>query len=125
MVLGAAVLGSAGLSAHQSCLPDPVQVAQCSVCCFSSCCCSEDDEEIPSEEEEEEEEAGGGETRKGPPKRKLDMEEYPEFMAKRFADFRTYRNSTLQKWHDKTKLSSGKMGKARTRPEPQGSFQKV
>ncbi|RXM96833.1 Protein AATF [Acipenser ruthenus] len=84
---------------------------------------SEDDEEIPSEEEEEEE-TGGGETRKGPPKRKLDMEEYPEFMAKRFADFRTYRNSTLQKWHDKTKLSSGKMGKARTRPEPQGSFQK-
>ncbi|KAK1157585.1 protein AATF-like [Acipenser oxyrinchus oxyrinchus] len=82
---------------------------------------SEDDEEIPSEEEEEE---GGRETRKGPPKRKLDMEEYPEFMAKRFADFRTYRNSTLQKWHDKTKLSSGKMGKARTRPEPQGSFQK-
>ncbi|XP_058853817.1 protein AATF [Acipenser ruthenus] len=72
---------------------------------------SEDDEEIPSEEEEEEEETGGGETRKGPPKRKLDMEEYPEFMAKRFADFRTYRNSTLQKWHDKTKLSSGKMGK--------------
>ncbi|XP_041097380.1 protein AATF, partial [Polyodon spathula] len=67
---------------------------------------SEDDEEIPSEEEE-----GGAETRKAPPKRKLDMEEYPEFMAKRFADFRTYRNSTLQKWHDKTKLSSGRMGK--------------
>uniref|UniRef100_A0A8C3SK70 Apoptosis antagonizing transcription factor n=1 Tax=Chelydra serpentina TaxID=8475 RepID=A0A8C3SK70_CHESE len=67
-------------------------------------------EEIPSGSDEE----MGGEDqvrRKGPPKRKLEMEDYPEFMAKRFADFRTYRNNTLQKWHDKTKLASGKMGK--------------
>ena len=39
------------------------------------------------------------------------MENYPSFMAKRFADFTVYRNRTLQKWHDKTKLASGKLGK--------------
>eukprot|EP00072_Mus_musculus_P064733 XP_011247455.1 PREDICTED: protein AATF isoform X2 [Mus musculus] len=49
--------------------------------------------------------------RKAPPKRKLEMEDYPSFMAKRFADFTIYRNHTLQKWHDKTKLASGKLGK--------------
>ncbi|XP_019401183.1 PREDICTED: protein AATF isoform X1 [Crocodylus porosus] len=70
----------------------------------------ESDDEIPSGSDEE----MGGEDRKrrrGPPKRKLEMEDYPEFMAKRFADFRTYRDNTLQKWHDKTKLASGKLGK--------------
>ncbi|XP_067394205.1 protein AATF isoform X2 [Emydura macquarii macquarii] len=70
----------------------------------------ESDAEVPSGSDEE----MGGEDRtgrKGPPKRKLEMEDYPEFMAKRFADFRTYRNNTLQKWHDKTKLASGKLGK--------------
>ncbi|KAF7244453.1 Protein AATF [Varanus komodoensis] len=36
------------------------------------------------------------------------MGEYPEFASKRFAEFRAYRNSTLQNWHDKTKLASGK-----------------
>lgn len=40
------------------------------------------------------------------------MDDYPSFMAKRFADFTVYRNRTLQKWHDKTKLASGKLGKA-------------
>ncbi|GAB1296597.1 Protein AATF [Apodemus speciosus] len=49
--------------------------------------------------------------RKAPPKRKLEMEDYPSFMAKRSADFTIYRNRTLQKWHDKTKLASGKLGK--------------
>ncbi|EDM05514.1 apoptosis antagonizing transcription factor, isoform CRA_c [Rattus norvegicus] len=39
------------------------------------------------------------------------MEDYPSFMAKRSADFTVYRNRTLQKWHDKTKLASGKLGK--------------
>ncbi|XP_015222870.2 protein AATF isoform X1 [Lepisosteus oculatus] len=67
----------------------------------------EEEEEVPSEEEE------GGEKRAwaGPPKRKLEMEEYPEVMAKRFAAFEPYRDSTLQKWHDKTRLTMGKMGK--------------
>jgi len=44
----------------------------------------------------------------GPLKRKLDAGQYPTFMAKRFADFRPYCNGTLQKWHDKTRLTTGK-----------------
>ncbi|XP_030041492.1 protein AATF [Microcaecilia unicolor] len=69
---------------------------------------ADSDEEIPSEEDDKE---LVEKKRKRPPKRKLEMEEYPEFMAKRFTDFRTFRNSTLQKWYDKTKLASGKFGK--------------
>uniref|UniRef100_UPI00398E65EC protein AATF n=1 Tax=Pristiophorus japonicus TaxID=55135 RepID=UPI00398E65EC len=65
-----------------------------------------DSDEIPSDDETEE-----VQERKRPQKRKLEMDEYPDFMAKRFADFKIYRNSTLQKWHDKTKLASGKLGK--------------
>lgn len=66
-------------------------------------------EEISSEDDELVEEKK--KQRKAPPKRKLEMENYPSFMAKRFADFTVYRNRTLQKWHDKTKLASGKLGK--------------
>lgn len=70
---------------------------------------AESEEEISSEDEEL-----VGEKKKqkrAPPKRKLEMDDYPGFMAKRFADFTVYRNRTLQKWHDKTKLASGKLGK--------------
>ncbi|XP_075874439.1 protein AATF [Nelusetta ayraudi] len=64
------------------------------------------------EEEEEEimssgDEGGGG----GAPKRKLEMAEYPDFMAKRFAAFQPYRDATLQKWHDKTRLTTGRRSK--------------
>ncbi|XP_036609225.1 protein AATF isoform X1 [Trichosurus vulpecula] len=69
----------------------------------------ESEEEIPSEEEEAM--VGEYQQRRGPPKRKLEMDDYPGFMAKRFADFTAYRNRTLQKWHDKTRLASGKLGK--------------
>ncbi|XP_072246340.1 protein AATF [Leuresthes tenuis] len=55
------------------------------------------DEEINSDEEEP-----------TAPKRKLEMAEYPDFMAKRFAAFQPYCSTTLQKWHDKTRLSLGK-----------------
>ncbi|XP_027629973.1 protein AATF [Tupaia chinensis] len=65
-------------------------------------------EEISSEDDELVEEK---KQRRAPPKRKLEMDDYPSFMAKRFADFTVYRNRTLQKWHDKTKLGSGKLGK--------------
>ncbi|XP_068765700.1 protein AATF isoform X1 [Struthio camelus] len=68
-----------------------------------------DDEILSSSDEEKEDEAQ--KRRRSLSKRKLKMEDYPEFLAKRFADFRTYRNKVLQKWHDKTKLASGKMGK--------------
>ncbi|XP_068934219.1 protein AATF [Petaurus breviceps papuanus] len=66
----------------------------------------------PKEESEEEEGmVGECQQRRGPPKRKLEMDDYPGFMAKRFANFTAYRNRTLQKWHDKTRLASGKLGK--------------
>ncbi|XP_025903775.1 protein AATF [Nothoprocta perdicaria] len=68
-----------------------------------------EDEILSSSDEEKADEAQ--KKRRNVPKRKLKMEDYPEFVAKRFADFRTYRNNVLQKWHEKTKLASGKMGK--------------
>ncbi|RMC10614.1 hypothetical protein DUI87_12325 [Hirundo rustica rustica] len=73
---------------------------------------TESEDEIPSSSDEEPLEKAQ-KKRRSLPKRKLKFEEYPEFIAKRYKDFRTYRNSTLQKWHDKTKLATGKMGKAR------------
>ncbi|CAK6980607.1 protein AATF [Scomber scombrus] len=65
-----------------------------------------EDEEINSDEDEEE-----PMKEEGPLKRKLEMAEYPDFMAKRFAAFQPYCNTTLQKWHDKTRLTMGKSTK--------------
>ncbi|XP_051536778.1 protein AATF-like [Myxocyprinus asiaticus] len=73
---------------------------------------SKDDEEIMSDEEEMEngdDEKNAGRNR--PLKRKLEMAEYPNFMAKRFADFLPYQDATLQKWYDKTRLTVGKSNK--------------
>ncbi|CAN2391051.1 apoptosis antagonizing transcription factor, partial [Pristimantis euphronides] len=67
------------------------------------------DEEIPSGDDMEKEDSEL-ERRSHPPKRKLEIKDYPEFMTKRFREFQTYRNNTLQTWHDKTKLT-GKIGK--------------
>ncbi|XP_053286042.1 protein AATF [Pleuronectes platessa] len=67
-----------------------------------------EDEEINSDENDDE----WGSAQMGlAPKRKLEMAEYPDFMAKRFAAFQPYRNATLQKWHDKTRLTMGKSSK--------------
>lgn len=63
----------------------------------------EDQEEIMSSGDED----GEGKA----PKRKLEMAEYPDFMAKRFATFQPYRDTTLQKWHDKTRLTTGHRSK--------------
>ncbi|XP_051491427.1 protein AATF [Apus apus] len=71
---------------------------------------TESDDEIPSSSDEEQVDKAQ-EKRRSLPKRKLKLEDYPEFIAKRYVDFRTYRNNVLQKWHEKTKLASGKMGK--------------
>ncbi|XP_072266506.1 protein AATF [Pyxicephalus adspersus] len=73
-------------------------------------CNTESDGEIPSDEEEMEKNDPETPKNMGAPKRKLNISDYPDFMSKRFADFRSYRNTTLQKWHDKTKLS-GKISK--------------
>ncbi|NWR73302.1 AATF protein, partial [Centropus unirufus] len=67
----------------------------------------ESGDEIPSSSDEEQVDKAQ-EKRRRLPKRKLKMEDYPEFIAKRYADFRTYRNNVLQTWHEKTKLASGK-----------------
>ncbi|XP_061033155.1 protein AATF isoform X2 [Eubalaena glacialis] len=72
---------------------------------------AESEEEISSEDEERVAEKQQQQQRRAPAKRKLETEDYPSFIAKRFADFTVYRNRTLQKWHDKTKLASGKLGK--------------
>ncbi|CAB1352794.1 unnamed protein product [Coregonus sp. 'balchen'] len=64
-----------------------------------------------SDEEDEIKEAVEPAVETGPPKRKLEMAEYPDFMAKRFAAFQPYRDATLQKWHDKTQLTMGKSSK--------------
>uniref|UniRef100_A0A8D0X3F4 Apoptosis antagonizing transcription factor n=3 Tax=Sus scrofa TaxID=9823 RepID=A0A8D0X3F4_PIG len=69
------------------------------------------EEEISSEDEDELIEEKKKQQKRVPAKRKLETEDYPSLMAKRFADFTVYRNRTLQKWHDKTKLASGKLGK--------------
>lgn len=63
----------------------------------------------PNEEEIDSDEDGEGSVQEREvPKRKLDMADYPDFMAKRFAAFQPYRDTMLQKWHDRTRLSMGK-----------------
>ncbi|XP_030648594.1 protein AATF [Chanos chanos] len=66
---------------------------------------SESEEEVESEEEEQETSKSGSQ------KRKLEMADYPDFMTKRFAAFLPYRDATLQKWYDKTRLTMGKTNK--------------
>lgn len=65
-------------------------------------------EEIKSDDSQDEEDLR---QEAGLPKRKLEMSEYPDFMAKRFAAFQPYQNATLRKWHDKTRLTAGKSSK--------------
>uniref|UniRef100_A0A8D0C751 Apoptosis antagonizing transcription factor n=1 Tax=Salvator merianae TaxID=96440 RepID=A0A8D0C751_SALMN len=71
----------------------------------------ESDEDIQSSSDEGTKEREKDKGARGAPKRKIEMEDYPEFAAKRFAQFRSYRDTALQKWHDRTKLASGKLGK--------------
>ncbi|XP_033638986.1 protein AATF-like [Asterias rubens] len=41
-------------------------------------------------------------------KRKADVKDIGEFLTKRHKDFEGFQNETIQKWHEKTKLSTGK-----------------
>nr|XP_020465580.1 protein AATF [Monopterus albus] len=66
------------------------------------------DDEINSDENEDEE---GSVHKGGARKQKLEMADYPDFMAKRFSAFQPYCNATLRKWHDKTRLTTGKSNK--------------
>ncbi|KAF7688872.1 protein AATF isoform X2 [Silurus meridionalis] len=72
---------------------------------------SEDDEEIDSDEGENEEDVEDEPVSRETSKRKLETAHYPDFMAKRFAAFQPYRDATLQKWYDKTRLTTGKTNK--------------
>uniref|UniRef100_T1IH21 Protein AATF n=1 Tax=Strigamia maritima TaxID=126957 RepID=T1IH21_STRMM len=65
------------------------------------------DEEIESSDDGSEEEIHVVSARGV--KRKLRFEEYPEFLAKRHADFERFRDSTIEKWNDRTRLTTGKM----------------
>ena len=69
----------------------------------------EDDEEIPSDTDEEEKPEQKQEPVHVGVKRKIKMEAYPTFLAKRHKDFQNFRNNTIQKWYDKTRLSGGKV----------------
>ena len=81
-----------------------------------------DDEEIPSDEEEissddeiafnkVKKKQNGGESQSGSQrtKRKIEESEFDDHLAKRHKDFEQFRNNAIQKWHDRTKLSSGKI----------------
>ncbi|WAR03328.1 AATF-like protein [Mya arenaria] len=67
------------------------------------------DEEIPSDSDEEMTEK----PTPAPPiqlgKRKLKMNDYPGFLKKHHEQFKSYRDNTIQKWYDKTRLASGKV----------------
>ncbi|XP_041367848.1 protein AATF-like [Gigantopelta aegis] len=71
----------------------------------------EDDEEITSDSEKEDTATTDQKTKlkSSVLKRKLKMKDYPEFLAKRHASFKAYRDSTIEKWHDKTRLATGKV----------------
>ncbi|XP_013880130.1 protein AATF [Austrofundulus limnaeus] len=66
---------------------------------------------VGSGDEEGDGDAGWPAEGAGAPKRKLEVAEYPALMAKRFAAFQPYRDATLQRWHDKTRLASGRSGR--------------
>lgn len=70
-----------------------------------------DDEEITSESDSEEphQMAANVKEPRTSIKRKLTTKEIPEFLAKRHKDLHSYRNDTLQKWYDKTRLLGGKL----------------
>ncbi|XP_072015178.1 protein AATF-like [Amphiura filiformis] len=81
-----------------------------------------DDEEIPSDDEEiasddeivinkakmKEKQSTKVKKSQGV-KRKIDSEEFGDHLTKRHKDFEQYRNTAIQKWHDRTKLSAGKI----------------
>ena len=56
-------------------------------------------EELSGETEEDEEEPV--------PKKRLRLSDYSKELEKRHADLSPYRDSTIQKWNDKTRLASG------------------
>ncbi|KAM7438426.1 hypothetical protein ABFA07_012045 [Porites harrisoni] len=88
---------------------------------------NDDDEEIPSDTEDEKSDdddddvgensedknmdEGAENSLKLPAKRKHEMatSEYAEYISKRHAAFKSYRDTTISKWSEKTRLASGKL----------------
>ncbi|GIY64715.1 protein AATF [Caerostris extrusa] len=70
------------------------------------------DEEIPSETDEEIEESNKSKFEGKGIKRKFHKESEETILAKHFKSIIPYRNSVIQKWDEKTKLSTGKVKKS-------------
>lgn len=77
---------------------------------------SEDaDEEIPSDTEEEQESEDlleddeENESLCGPTIKKRKIDEYASLLDTQHKEYQEYRNSTIQKWNDKTRVASGKI----------------
>nr|XP_027222909.1 LOW QUALITY PROTEIN: protein AATF-like [Penaeus vannamei] len=68
---------------------------------------TESDEEITSSEDEKMEEEEQKESSKGT-KRKLKMEEYEQVLSKRHAAYIPFRDETINRWYEKTKLLSSR-----------------
>lgn len=68
------------------------------------------DEEIPSSEDEPEPESLA-EEESGPKKKKRKFNDYKKEINEKFQQFIPYRDSTIQKWNDKTQLAFGKVKK--------------
>eukprot|EP00057_Strongylocentrotus_purpuratus_P019199 XP_011673673.1 PREDICTED: protein AATF [Strongylocentrotus purpuratus] len=75
----------------------------------------DDDEEIPSdtddEGEDEKPKTPAPEVERKSLKRKLDPSEFGEHLAKHHKNFESFRSNTIQKWYEKTRLSTGKLNK--------------
>ncbi|XP_053384317.1 LOW QUALITY PROTEIN: protein AATF-like [Mercenaria mercenaria] len=70
----------------------------------------DDDEEIPSDTDEEmDKQDDKPMSTTTVRKRKLKFDEYPDVLKKRHCSFQEYRNATIQKWYDKTRLAAGKV----------------
>ncbi|XP_053384310.1 protein AATF-like [Mercenaria mercenaria] len=70
----------------------------------------DDDEEIPSDTDEEmDKQYDKPMSTTMVRKRKLKFDEYPDVLKKRHCNFQEYRNATIQKWYDKTRLAAGKV----------------
>ncbi|BFZ05143.1 hypothetical protein BsWGS_08182 [Bradybaena similaris] len=69
----------------------------------------EDDESSEEEEMETEVVAENKQQNHGRLKRKLDVAEVEETLSKRHKDFQSFRNDSLSKWDEKTRLTQGKI----------------
>jgi protein AATF/BFR2 len=73
---------------------------------------ADDDEEIPSSDEEIQSDDGEGEedneSKKSPPKKKRRLEDFGPLLTSTHKNFLEFRNNTIQKWSDKTRIAQGK-----------------